>query len=190
MTEEIIFHHHYPKGEHRDILIGPQGDIVWERPWQSNLIVNGLSCLLAGLLMGGEQDLSLTHWAVGAGNEEWDSEGQPSEDERRERTTLFHETARMPISPGRGINFFPGELSIDGMTEKLEIIINLTAEQIQGHNKQLREFGLFAKGEDDLNSGVLINHRIHPLIEMKRGFTLQRTLRLTFYKENSHEPYI
>ena len=181
MTEDIIFHHHFPKGEHRDILIGPEGDIIWERPWQSNLIVNGLRYLLAALVMGDSQGSRLTHWAVGAGKESWDGGSSISEDDRRKLTRLVTETARMAISPGRGISFLSDEETpTSNITERLEITVNLTAEQLPADNKQLREFGLFAGGEDTPGSGILINHRIHPLIVMKRGFTLQRTLRLTF----------
>ena len=183
MTEELIFHQHYPKGEHQDILIGPQGNIIWERPWQSNLIVNGLRCLLAALVMGDSKVSPLSHWAVGSGEETWDQNqgSQPLEEDRRNRTELFEETARIAISPDRGISFLSDEKTpTSDRTERLEIVINLTAEQIKGENKLLREFGLFAGGTSDLNSGILINHRIHPRIDMKHGFTLQRTLRLTF----------
>jgi hypothetical protein len=180
MTEEIIFHHHYPQGEYRDILVGPQGDIVWERPWQHNLIVEGMSRLLAALLKGDRRSASLTHWAVGAGMTEWDRGSQPTDNDLRKRTKLYQETARIPIASGRGIDFLSNGTPTGKMTDKLAITINLTADQLPDDRQQLREFGLFAGGKNTPNDGFLINHRIHSLIEMKRGFTLQRTLRLTF----------
>ena len=50
--QENIFNHHCPAGQFRDILFNVQGERVWEQPWQSNLILNGLRRLLAALVKG------------------------------------------------------------------------------------------------------------------------------------------
>jgi hypothetical protein len=178
MFEETIFPNHYPQGEYQDILLGPQGEMIWARPWQHNLIVNGMSKVLAALLKGDSR--GALFWAVGAGKVAWDSEGQPTnKDTLRELTRLYHETARRPILPGQ-IVFFSGETFSPDVTNQLEIKMNLTVEHIREDNHHLREFGLFANASAIPNSGTLLNHRIHARIDMDRGFTLQRTLHLTF----------
>ena len=50
--------------------------------------------------------------------------------------------------------------------------------QVEDH--QLREFGLFAGGDTNPDSGILINHRVHPRIDLDDGFPIERILRLTF----------
>lgn len=168
----------YPRGEFRDTLLGPDGEPVWRNPWRRNLIVDGLRRLLAALTMGDPQGVPLAFWAVGTGEESWDDGTIPPEAARRTRTQLFSETARKPIPPGQ-ITFVGGTF-----TNRLEINMEFVAADIPpgpgNQNWRLREVGLFAGGSAAADSGILINHRIHPRIDMQPGFTLQRTLRLTF----------
>jgi hypothetical protein len=177
MAEETVFKNCFPKGEHRDILLGPSGEVIWERPWQSNLIVDGLRSLLAGLLKGDAAVSRLNFWAVGTGDEIWDNGTLPKEKERRECTVLFTEVGRKRLDESQ-ITFVGGTI-----TNQLEITTDFVVDDLVAgpeENRHLREFGLFASGETDPNTGLLINHRIHPRIDMQSGFTLQRVLRLTF----------
>jgi hypothetical protein len=178
MIEEIIFKDHYPKGEFYDRLVSLEGSVIWEGPWQSNLIVNSLRRLLAALVKGDPQGQHVMYWAVGTGEAAWDSGTLPSEAARRSLEQIYNETARKAIPPNQ-ITFLGGSF-----TNQLEIRLDFTTGDIPpgpgNQNWQLREFGLFAGGGATLNSGILINHRIHPRIDMQDGFTLQRTLRLTF----------
>ena len=163
----------FPAGEYRDVLIGPGGRVQWETPWQRNLIVNNLRKLLAALVKGDPQGHAASYWAVGAGQAAWDAGPVPSEQDRRQLVQLYAETGRKAIGPGQ-IKFLGG-----AFTNQLEITAEFTSADIAG-DMSLREFGLFAGGGGAANSGVLMNHRIHPRIDMQPGFTLQRTLRLTF----------
>jgi hypothetical protein len=178
MLEEIVFSEQLPTGAYRDILIGRCGEVIWEAPWQRNLIVEGLRRLLAALVKGDTLGAPLGFWAVGTGEEPWDAGTVPSEVARRTRTQLYNETGRKPIPAGQ-IKFLDG-----AFTNKLEISLEFTTADIPpgpgNQNWRLREFGLFGGGTAAANSGVLINHRIHPRIDMQAGFTLQRTLHLTF----------
>jgi hypothetical protein len=178
MSEGTDVRDHFPRGECLDILLGPRGERRWERPWQRNVIAEGLRRLLAALVKGDPQGTPLAFWAVGTGEESWDGGTLPSEEERRVRTQLFNETGRKAIPPGQ-ISFLGGDF-----TNRLEISIEFIAADIPpgpgNQNWRLREFGLFAGGTDATNSGLLINHRMHPRIDMQDGFTLQRILRLTF----------
>lgn len=178
MIEEAVFENNFPKGEYRDILIGPYGELLWKMPWKRNMIVEGLSKLLAALVKGDTQGKPVGFWAVGTGQEVWDQGTFPSEASHRTCTKLYNETGRKPIPPSQ-ITFRGGSF-----TNQLEITIEFTTADIPpgigNQNWRLREFGLFAGGDSLVNSGILINHRIHPRIDMQEGLTLQRTLLLTF----------
>jgi hypothetical protein len=163
-------------GVYRDVLYDAAGAVLWRRDWHPNLIVDGLRKLLAALMKGDPQGAQLGHWAVGIGDVSWDSGTVPSEAARRTRSQLYTEVARQVLLPGQ-ITFLGGTF-----TNRLEVTAQFATADIPGGPAtwSLREFGLFAGGTAAANSGVLINHRIHPRIDMQPGFTLQRTLRLTF----------
>jgi hypothetical protein len=165
-----------PAGQYRDRLLGPDGEPAWVRPWERNLIVDELRKLLAALVKGDPQGVPVRYWAVGSGDAGWDAGGLPSEAARRSRTQLFTETARKQIPAGQ-VTFVGGTF-----TNQLEITMQFTTADIPGGPAtwSLREFGVFAGGSTAAGSGLLLNHRIHPRIDMQPGFTLERTLRLTF----------
>lgn len=167
---------HRPAGRYRDRLLARDGKVVWDRPWESNLIVDQLRKLLAALVKGDPQGAPVSYWAVGSGDPAWDAGNVPSEASRRTRLQLFTETSRKPIPPGQ-ITFVGGTF-----TNQLDITVQFTTADIPGGPAtwSLREFGVFAGGTATAGSGLLLNHRIHPRIDMQPGFTLERTLRLTF----------
>ena len=176
MIEEV-FGNRPPSGEYRDVLLGPRGLIIWEHPWRSNLIVAGLSGLLAEMFKGDREGVRIAWWAVGTGDQVWDNGTVPEESARRSWAALQNEAGRRAI-PADDIRY------VEGALNRLEIEVAFTTEDIPpgegNENRQLREFGLFVGGDENQNSGVMINHRIHPRIDMQTGFTLQRTLRFTF----------
>lgn len=175
MSEERVFQSSYPKGLFQDILLGPTGTVIWKRPWQSNVIVVGLRTVLAQRVKG-EEGEPINFWAIGSGEVIWDetNEEPPAPEERVNRITLFNETFRKPIPPTQ-IEFVGEDPS-----PQIEIQMEFTTAELPADNLQLREFGLFSSETDSRDSGFMINHRIHPRIDMQEGFTLQRTLRLTF----------
>lgn len=172
MTEEAIWSAGGPHGEHRDVLLDPAGAPVWESAWESNVIVDSTRSLIAALIKGDPQGVAIARWAVGAGDPVWDAAAPPPDTIRRARTQLFLETGRKTIAPGQVI-FLGGSF-----TNRLEITSTFTTADVPAG--PLREFGLVAGGTAAANTGVLVNHRVHPRIDMQPGFTLQRTLRLTF----------
>lgn len=176
MLEEIAYSRGWPKGEHQDILLGPTGEVIWTRSWQSNTIVNGLREVLAGLIKGDPAVKPLNYWAVGTGDPAWDNGARPEGPELVERTQLYNEVARKELGSDQ-ITFVGGTLS-----NQLQIRADFVAADISGsdENRKIREFGLFANGGTDSNSGMMINHRVHPRIDLQEGFPLQRILLLTF----------
>lgn len=178
MIEKLQFKACYPQGKFQDVLLDPNGDRVWRTPWQHNLIVNGFRTALAALVKGEGQPL--TFWAVGTGRDAWDTEfpGDALDAERVLLTQLYRETKRKLIPADQMV--FVSEIP-SSRSNQLQIRVDFLAEDISVMgDRQLREFGLFAGGTADPNTGILINHRIHPRIDLQEGFTLQRTLRLTF----------
>jgi hypothetical protein len=160
------------RGEHRDVLLDPEGRVLLETAWEPNVIVDSARSLIAALVKGDSQGAPIARWAVGAGEAVWDSSAPPPDTIRRARTQLFQETGRKAIAAGQ-ITFLGG-----AFTNRLEITSTFTTADVPAG--PLREFGLFAGGTNTANTGVLVNHRVHPRIDMQAGFTLQRTLRLTF----------
>jgi hypothetical protein len=175
VDEEDIAGAQWPAGVFRDVLIDEAGRQVWARGWQPNLIVDGLRKVLAALMKGDAQGSPADFWAVGTGDPSWDSGNIPPDSSRLTLTQLYTETARKPLA---------GQITFVGgtFTNRLEVTAEFTTTDIPGGPAtwSLREFGLISGGSATANSGVLINHRIHPRIDMQPGFTLQRTLRLTF----------
>jgi hypothetical protein len=172
----MVFDNATPRGEVRDVLIGPDGGVVWVREWQSNLIVNGLRSLIAGLLKGDTQQAApLAFWAVGSGDPNWDFGVLPDNTTRQSYIHLFNETGRKAISAAN-MTFVGGSF-----TNQLQISETFDTTNTGGA-VVLREFGLFAGPTANTmrNSGILINHRIHPSISMSLGFSLQRKTLLTF----------
>jgi hypothetical protein len=189
IIEETIVNNNFPRGEYQDILIGPQGEVVWKRPWRQNLIVEGMGKLLAASVKGDKQGIALNYWAVGDGDANWEQQ-EPTDADRRTWSMLKHETGRNPIFPGQMTFLDDQEQPSSQITDRLKIVANFTVENIDnggiGDVRILREFGLFADGQTDSNSGTLINHCIHTPFELKFGQTLQRTLHLIFWKRNSN----
>lgn len=179
MIDEQIFSQQLPAGEYQDRLIDSAGKVIWEVPWQSNLIVNGLRNLLAAAIKGDtQQGKPIAFWAVGTGDDSWDSSPSnlPTDNVRRGFTQLVKETGRKAIAPAQ-IAF------VEGTFNRLQISTEFKISDIPGGSPdgKLREFGLIGGASSAAaNSGILINHRIHSRIDLQEGFTLQRTLRLTF----------
>lgn len=174
MAEDSIFKPDYPRGEHRDVCFGPDGRVIWETPWQHNVITNALRPLVAALVKGDPMP-TLSHWAVGTGLEAWDRrEDVPSIGDRQSRTELYSEVARKPIQDNVAIRAeSSNELEIN-------ITFNLNDFPDSTQSYQLREFGIFAGGSETANSGTLINHRTHASFDMEVGNSVVRTLRLIF----------
>jgi hypothetical protein len=177
MIEETIFKLRLPAGEYRDVLRDRQGKIFWQREWQPNVVVNGLSNLLAALVMGDSRGQRLMYWAVGSGEDSWDEEPWPSDEDRRSRVALYNETGRQEILPAQMTFIDAGGNPQTAIGNRLQIAAEFAVPPFPAG--PLREFGLFS-GSDGTNPSILIDHAIHPRIDLQEGFTLQRTLRLTF----------
>lgn len=172
MIQETLYTPGYPRGEYQDTLIGPQGEVIWQRPWQHNLIVKGMGELLTRRMKGNGSD-RIAWWALGRGEGAWDDEAMfetvKKKNEKKSRQKLVNLVKRIPIEPSYIV--YAGD-NPDIPTDTLEIKMDFTVPEIpQG---PLREFGLMS------DQGVLLNYHIHPRIDLTQGSTLRRTLHLSF----------
>lgn len=179
MFQETMFRKRSPTGKYRDVLLNSQGQILWEKAWCPNLIVNGLSNLLAALVKGDPQGQRLMFWAIGRGVATWDEGVRPANEERLTRNTLYNEVGRKEIPPAQ-MTFLDDSLNPQtGASHLLQITLSFSTTEDGIPAGSLREFGLFSGG-DATHPSILINHVIHPQIDLQENFMLQRTLRLNF----------
>ncbi|MBU0966263.1 MAG: hypothetical protein KKA54_07775 [Proteobacteria bacterium] len=167
------------KGYYNDRLIDAHARVRLDRGWRANLIVEGCNRLLAALMKGPPGLGGILYLAVGEGLKEWDATlplPQPA------TTRLSTEILRRPIAAEDIIFLDSAGQSSTTPTGRLQISIELTRADFPANGFQpVREFGLFGgNATAAADSGFMINHVIHPRIDIAPGLTLCRTLRLDF----------
>jgi hypothetical protein len=161
-------------GIYRDQVWTGDGRMILDRGWRCNTITSSAWPLVAGLLRNDPALGGILYAAVGCGDSQWDSSRIVSDPWV---TSLHDEVARQPI-PFSDITYLDGGgSSSETPTNRIEITVRFSwSEQSQ----TLRELGLYGGDATELrDSGFLINHVIHPRIDLDGGATLQRRLRLT-----------
>ncbi len=167
------------KGFYNDLLFYGHNRVRLDRGWRPNLIVEGCNRLLAALMKGQQGLGGILYLAVGEGLKEWDAalpHPQPAS------TRLSAEILRRPIATEE-IIFLDGDgQPAAAPTGRLQISIELTRADFPANGFQpVREFALFGgNATAAADSGFMINHVIHPRIDITAGLTLCRTLRLDF----------
>ena len=163
-------------GEITDTLIDAKTGEIINTFKSHNLIVDSCSVLIAGLFKN-HFNIGIKYLAYGHGSDEWIDENLPVP--KNEDTKLLSEFFRKEITPDM-VTFIDGE---DNPTEEItnRIQIRILLEANEG-NGSLREFGLFGgnSATSELNSGILINRKIHGHIYKTSGMLLERIIRLTF----------
>lgn len=163
-------------GEVLDYAIHPDGTRELIRH-DHNLIVNDCSVLIAILMKQEVGYVGLQYWAVGAGSDLWPND--PVTSPGASDAQLTNETYRKAIDPLNDIVYLD-DSNVLSLTPTHKIQITVTFEEAEA-NGELREFGIFGgNASASLNSGVMINHKIHPLIYKTSALRLERILRLTF----------
>lgn len=163
-------------GEVTDYFIYPDGKRVLVREPDHNIIVATCSVLLASLIKGEAGFLGATYWAVGSGSELWPD--NPPQSPVTTATKLTVETYRKAINPATIIFLDP--LNVESLVPTRKIEITLVFDNNEA-NGPLREFGLFGGlASATADSGLMINHKIHPLLYKTDIVQLERILRLSF----------
>jgi beta-lactam-binding protein with PASTA domain len=152
------------RGSFRDRLDRPQRPPA-ATPWRPNLVVWSALDLIGALLCN--RSAGLTYLAVGAGDPEWDANPPPPDRGRRQLTA---EVFRVRLERG-------DSLAYDPATGRVRVSVSIGRGKATG---KLRELGLFGGGASARpDSGLLVNHAVHPAIEKGEGETLRRELFLT-----------
>jgi len=167
------------KGYYNDLLIDAHDRVREDRGWRANLIVEGCNRLLAALMKGQQGLGGILYLAVGEGVKEWDGalpQPQPA------ATRLSKEILRRPIAAEDIIFLDSAGQPSATPTGRLQISIELSRADFPANGfRPVREFGLFGgNATAAVDSGFMINHVIHPRIDITPGLTLCRTLRLDF----------
>lgn len=142
-----------------------------------NTVVDDCSKLIACLMKAQAGYTGLLFWAIGSGSETWNDASLPSPTTADH--TLLAETYRKAITADSVVFLDASNVVTATPTNKLQISINF--DSTEANNSYFREFGLFGGNATiTLNSGIMINRKIHTSIYKTSSISVARTLRLTF----------
>lgn len=164
------------KGEVFDTIYYADGRVE-KREKSFNIIVKDFNRLITAFLKGetGYTTGNL-YWAMGSGRTAWDTSAYTPVD-----TTdrLFTETYRKVI-PAEN-RYFVTELGQRSETITNRLQLDIALESAEANGLSFREFGIFGgNASATVNSGILINHKVHPRIDKTEGMRIERSVRFTF----------
>lgn len=172
-SEEVKRHF---KGEVLDYFIHEDGTRELVREMDYNIVVENCSVLIAALMKGHAGYAGATYWAVGSGDPLWSNEAPPAP--VVSTSQLENETFRKAIQVGEIIFLDASNNESVVPTNKIQITVLFENNEANG---ELREFAIFGGNASGIaNSGLMVNHKIHPLIYKTSALQLERILRLTF----------
>lgn len=165
------------KGIYRDLLLGPDGQVIHDSGWVANTIVKNCRVLLAAFMKSDSQGTSgIVGLAVGEGDSSWDQElPQPTTNVPGLIKPYPNEII---VASGKlEITYLDEQTPSPDPTNQLEIKATLDPVYPEPKKVPLREFGLYGKLGD---TPYLINYVMHPVIYKTETDTLIRVIRLTF----------
>ena len=170
------------RGIYRDIIRGPDGNLIHDSGWVHNEIVDGCRILLAGF-MGNESTSGIEFLAVGQGEDSWD-DGIPDIDPADLAKTT-HLVSPFPLDSVEPLEFAyldEGDTVVSDPTSRLQITATLepghpVPPSVDLETAPLREFGLFGSFN---GTGYMINYVRHAVIHKDTSATLIRVIRLYF----------
>lgn len=140
-----------------------------------NLIVNDIGKLIACLFKRHAGYTGLTYWAIGSGLDSWDNQTiNPTVNDTRLQTEHFRKA--IPLENIKFINE-SGE-PVDEVTNRIAITLTFATDEANG---KWREFSIFGgNATTSLNTGLMINHKIHKILTKDDTMTIERQIRFTF----------
>ncbi|NIM18409.1 MAG: hypothetical protein GTO45_41040 [Candidatus Aminicenantes bacterium] len=166
------------KGMYRDILKGPDNNVIFDSGWGSNMIVDRCRILLAAF-MKNEGTMGIQNLKVGTGNKDWDNEGPPEPDAL---VIGLEDPNPVEVANLDLVYLNDQDAPVTVPTPRLQITATLgegEPEPPEPHltTYPLREFGLFGKFGDE---EYMIDCIRHPVIHKDVSSTLVRVVRLYF----------
>ena len=139
-----------------------------------NIVVNSFLNLVMCLLKQQSGYTGIQYWAVGSGADSWDN---ATPDPNITDTRLVSEIGRVEI-PTSEISFLDAELNPTSTpTNIIQITHTFGPNDCNG---KWREFGIFGgNASASANSGIMINHRHHPILTKTNEMTVERVMRFT-----------
>ena len=168
------------EGIYRDRLIAPDGQVVFDSDWKSNVIVLRCRVLLTGFMKNDATAKGIQSLKVGRGDPAWDNLVQlPKPDPNVLEQLVDNAPFVIPLAKLKleYLNPKTDDLSV-APTNRLQVTAVLGPGQPAAPDPfPLREFGLFGQ----MNATeFMIDYVRHPLIEKDGLMTLERKLRLAF----------
>jgi hypothetical protein len=170
-------------GLYRDVLTGPDGDVVWDRDVQKNVIVANCRVLLASFMRGQPAALGVQSLRVGIGLAAWDLTPAPPPTSQMALVdpNPFIMSVGNPSLQFAYLNALNG-VPVPGPTNILQIRATFgpglpTWPDVNHPTSTLREFALFGTLS---GAAWMINSVRHPAIVKDPVSTLTRTLWLVF----------
>jgi len=162
----------------QDIIIYKNGHVE-KREESFNTIINGIGKLAAALFKGDPAYTPLSYWAVGQGAATWDAlitAGTITYD--MSTTRLVNELGRksIPLSSMTFVND-DGD-AILTLNNRIKITVLFDWDECNG---EWREFGIFGgNATSGVNTGIMVNHKIHKLINKTNEMKVERSIIFTF----------
>lgn len=163
------------KGEFRDIIRYSDGRVE-VKEWDKNTVTFGMGKLIGILFKDPTLMNGIRYWAIGSGEESWDLQVPPKpliSDQK-----LVNEFARKAVTPDN-ISFI--DKDGNATTDFSNVIqIDLTFGETEA-NGVWKEFGIYGGNATEMkDSGIMINHKTHPVIVKDDTMTIQRQMKFTF----------
>ena len=158
-------------GQFRDIIKYADGRVEVTE-WSKNTIVNDVTKAIAYALA---QKGGATYWSIGSGQESWDTnptDPQPTD------TRLVNEIGRKLI-PNSAFTFLDSHgRETSSITNTIQITLTFGANEVNG---KWREFAIVGgNATSNANSGILINHKTHGVINKTDTMEIERQMKFTF----------
>lgn len=160
-------------GEYTDTIYYNDGRV--EKLEGRNMIVSDINKLIAVLFKNQAGNKGITHWAIGSGATDWDtSEKNPTASDTRLANEIFRKA--IPVDNIKFIDEH-GEIS-ESVTNRISVSLTFASGEANG---AWREFAIFGgDASDSLNTGIMINHKIHKILTKDDTMTIERQIRFTF----------
>lgn len=140
-----------------------------------NVIVDAASVLIARLMKeaGSSSIRGVQYLAVGVGDSGWNLQMPPSP--TPDRTQLYKEIARKPVSYSQYVDPTTGQPSINP-TNIVDYVFTFNEGEAVG---ALVECGMFGDANSALNSGIMVNFRTFPVLNKTEEMSFSVVFRIT-----------
>lgn len=168
------------KGKIIDKIYDTKGNLLEVREGE-NLVVTSFLDLVACLLKNEDGYKGIKYWAIGRGDDSWDTDGTPSPT-LGDKALMWNgnstEIGRVEIADDE-ITFLNDDFSTaTGITHILQI--KHTFAETDFPNTNWREFGIFGGDATEAqDSGIMINHRTHAVLAKTDEMIVERIMRFT-----------